>query len=59
MLKDILKLSGAKELSQKAQKSIVGGCDDLLACTCPDGTVVVAHGTTCKTVIDSFCLSDF
>lgn len=58
MLKNILKLNGAQELSKEMQKSVTGKGDDLLACLCPDGQVVVAHGDNCKQIVNQFCALD-
>ncbi|MGH2665553.1 hypothetical protein [Flavobacterium sp.] len=59
MLKNILKLQGAKELSKNEQKAINGkGEGDLLACRCPDGQLVVAHGDNCAQVINAFCAQE-
>lgn len=55
MLKKILSLKGADALSKEAQKEIKGKGGYILACYCPDGTVVVAHADSCDAVIDHFC----
>ena len=58
MLKEILKLEGVTEVSKLAQKSIIASGTPLLACKCPDGSLVIGHGITCATVINQFCLLD-
>lgn len=58
MLKNILKLQGAKELSKSEQKSINGKGGDLLACLCPDGQMVVGHADNCNQLINAFCALD-
>jgi hypothetical protein len=55
MLKNILKLDGALELSKEMQKSVTGKGGDLMACKCPSGQLVVAHGDSCQQIIDQFC----
>ncbi|TGD59656.1 hypothetical protein [Flavobacterium humi] len=55
MLKNILKLDGAKELSKNEQKSINGKGGDLLACRCDNGQLVVGHADNCKQLTDAFC----
>ncbi|WP_264542531.1 MULTISPECIES: hypothetical protein [Flavobacterium] len=58
MLQNILNLQGASTLSKNEQKEIKGKGGDLLACTCPDGSRVIAHGDTCQEVIAQFCAAD-
>lgn len=58
MLNKILKLEGASTLSKNEQKEIKGKGGDLLACTCPDGSRVIAHGNSCEEVIGQFCAAD-
>ncbi|MFC4818315.1 MULTISPECIES: hypothetical protein [unclassified Flavobacterium] len=58
MLKNILKLNGAQKLSNEMQKSIQGKGDDLMACICPDGQLVVTHGDSCQQIIAQFCAMD-
>ncbi len=58
MVKKILSLQGATELSRNEQKAITGKGNDLLACTCPDGSRVIAHGDKCQEVIAQFCAAD-
>ena len=58
MLKNILKLDGAQELSKEMQKSVKGMGGDIIACRCPDGSLVVGHGDDCSYLIDHFCLLD-
>lgn len=52
MLKNILKLNGAQELSKNQQKSIIGG---LINCAnnhdiCPSGQCCKVSGNTCGTI---------
>jgi soluble P-type ATPase len=60
MLKNILKLEGAQELSKKEQKEIKGqGFNDLLACRCPNtGVIVIGHGDNCNQLINILCELD-
>ncbi|MCL9804433.1 hypothetical protein NAT51_02800 [Flavobacterium amniphilum] len=58
MLKNILKLDGAQELSKEMQKSVKGKGGELMACLCPDGQLVVAHGDSCDLIISQFCALD-
>jgi hypothetical protein len=58
MLKNILNLEGAQELSKKEQKLINGKGGDILACRCPNGTVVVGHADSCSTLINLLCELD-
>ncbi len=58
MVKKILNLQGATKLSRNEQKEIIGKGGDLLACTCPDGSRVIAHGDSCEQVIAQFCAAD-
>lgn len=58
MLKNILKLEGAVELSRSAQKEIKGSGDDLIACRCPDGSLVIGHADDCQSLINQFCALD-
>lgn len=58
MLKNILKLQGAKELSKTEQKAINGKGGDLLACRCDDGQLVVGHADNCKQLTDMFCAQE-
>lgn len=58
MLKNILNLEGAEELTKSAQKEIKGKGGDLLACLCPDGTRIITHGDSCDQVIAQFCALD-
>jgi hypothetical protein len=58
MVNKILNLEGATKLTTKEQKKITGKGDDLLACTCPDGSRVIAHGNSCEEVIGLFCAAD-
>lgn len=58
MLQNILNLQGASTLSKNEQKAITGKGGDLLACTCPDGSRVIAHGDSCEQVIAQFCAAD-
>jgi hypothetical protein len=58
MLKNILKLEGAVGLSKAEQKTIKGSGGDLLACRCPDGSLVVGHADTCDQLVSQFCALD-
>jgi hypothetical protein len=58
MLKKMVQLEGVSELSKSAQKDIQGKGNGLIACYCPDGTVVVTHDDSCAAVIDHYCLLD-
>ena len=58
MLKNILELNGAQELSKEMQKSVTGKGGDLMACLCPNGQVVVAHGDSCQVIVNQFCALD-
>ncbi|HKX85707.1 MAG TPA: hypothetical protein VJL37_03480 [Flavobacterium sp.] len=58
MLKNILQLDGAQELSNEMQKSITGQGGELMACRCPDGSLVVAHGDYCEQIVSQFCGQD-
>lgn len=59
MLKNMLTLEGVTELSKTTQKEIKGqGDNDVLACHCPDGSLVIAHGDSCAVVISQFCAQD-
>ena len=58
MLKNILNLEGAEELTKSAQKEIKGSGGDLIACHCPDGSLVVGHADNCQSLIDHFCALD-
>ena len=63
MLKNILKLDGAQELSKEMQKTVTGKGGrliadeggDLMACLCPSGQLVVAHGNSCQEIVNQFC----
>lgn len=57
MLKNILNL-GAQQLTRNEQKAIKGKGGDLLACRCPDGTLVVGHADNCSTLVNQFCAQD-
>nr|WP_294939330.1 hypothetical protein [uncultured Flavobacterium sp.] len=58
MLKNILQFEGAKELSKSEQKSITGKDGDILACRCPNGSLVVGHADNCTTLINLLCESE-
>lgn len=58
MLKNILQLDGAQELSKEMQKTVTGKGGDLMACQCPDGSLVVGHANDCSYLINHFCLLD-
>lgn len=59
MLKNILNLEGAQKLSRNEQKSINGKGDGaILACRCPNGSVVVGHADNCSTLINLLCELD-
>lgn len=58
MVKNILNLQGVSTLSKNEQKEIKGKGGDLLACLCPDGTRVIAHGNSCDDVVAQFCALD-
>lgn len=58
MLKNILNLAGTQELSKSEQKLINGKGGDILACLCPNGTVVVGHADNCSTLINILCELD-
>lgn len=55
MLKKILSLKGADALSKEAQKEIKGQGGGIIACYCPDGTLVVSHSDSCDDAINHFC----
>lgn len=55
MLNNILKLKGAEELTRTAQKEIKGSGGELMACLCPSGQLVVAHGDSCREIVNQFC----
>lgn len=58
MLKNILKLEGAQELSKATQKLIKGNGGDLMACRCSDGSLVVGHADSCEQLVNQFCAQD-
>ena len=59
MLNNILNLEGAQQLSKGEQKLINGkGDSDILACRCPNGSVVVGHADNCATLINLLCELD-
>lgn len=59
MLKNILNLEGVQEINKNEQKAIIGkGNFDILACRCPDGTIVVGHADNCGSLITILCELD-
>lgn len=59
MLKNILNLEGAQQLSRSEQKLINGkGGSDILACRCPNGSIVVGHADSCDTLVNLLCELD-
>jgi hypothetical protein len=58
MLKNILKLEGAQQLSKSEQKAVKGKGGELMACRCPNGTLVVGHADDCSSLINHFCELD-
>ena len=58
MLKNILKLQGAKQLNRTEQKNIQGKGGELMACRCPNGVLVVGHADSCSTLINNLCEMD-
>lgn len=66
MLENILKLEGARKLSNEEQKSINGGGrirggggNEIIACLCPGtGELVVGHADNCEILTKLLCSSD-